>query len=333
MKRTIKLLGVALALAMTVTAVALAAASPGVKTGKATAIGNTTATLNADVNPNGAHTGYSFQYGPTVAYGLTTASRSAGSGTKFVAVSTAVSGLTPGTLYHYRVLALNGSGAATGTDHTFTTTGHPPASVATGPAVSVSTTSATATGSVNPEGQATTWVVQYGLTSYTVQTIAGPPLPAVTTAEPVSVVLSGLAPGKLFHYRIVATHGKTVSIGADQTFFTYPSYRRTPKLKTRTAPSRRTHKPYVFTTSGSVNGAFFVPQALRCTGVVTIRYYNGKHQVAFTVTQVEPNCGFSTPVSFRRLIGGGPTALRVAIRYRGNGYLKPVTVNDHVTLG
>ena len=129
MKRTIKLLGVALALAMTITAVALAAASPGVKTGKATAIGNTTATLNAQVNPNGAHTGYLFQYGPTVDYGLTTASRSAGSGTKFVAVSTAVSGLTPGTLYHYRVLALNGSGAATGTDHTFTTTGiRPPRS-------------------------------------------------------------------------------------------------------------------------------------------------------------------------------------------------------------
>ena len=51
-----------------------------------------------------------------------------------------------------------------GADRTFTTTGHPPAAVVTGAAVNVGKTVATPTGVINPEGAATTWVVQYGLT-------------------------------------------------------------------------------------------------------------------------------------------------------------------------
>ena len=48
---------------------------------------------------------------------------------------------------------------------------------------------------------------------------------------------------------------------------------------------------------------------------------------------VGPDCKFSTPVPFRRLIAGGSTALTVKIFYRGNGYLKSVSRTDHVTLG
>ncbi|MGI8506198.1 MAG: fibronectin type III domain-containing protein [Solirubrobacteraceae bacterium] len=334
MKRTARLMVAAVALATAITGVANAASSPTVATRAATNIGNTSATLQATINPNGNQTSYSFQYGPTSAYGDTTASHSVGHGTKSIAVALGVSGLTPGTTYHYRVVALNASGSASGVDRTFTTTGHPPASVVTGPPVNVTTTTATPTGSVNPEGAATTWVVQYGLTPYLSQTIAGAPLPAVSVSLPVSVPLTGLAPGKLFHYRIVATHGAVVSYGGDQTFFTYPSFRRMPKMSTRTSPSRASRTPYLFTTSGKLYGAaYFVPEPLRCTGVVAIRFYDGSRKVASGVAQVEPNCSFSTQVPFGRLIGHGPTALRVTVAFAGNGYLKPVDRTDHVTLG
>jgi hypothetical protein len=104
-------------------------------------------------------------------------------------------------------------------------------------------------------------------------------------------------------------------------------------VTTRTSPSRVTHKPYVFTTAGTLHGATFIPAALRCAGTVGIRYYDGRRQVAFALASVGPNCSFSTPVPFAKLIGHAPTALRVTIDFRGNGYLNAVDRTDHVTLG
>jgi hypothetical protein len=79
------------------------------------------ATLNGTVNPNGGATSYSFQYGKTTAYGSTTPSSSVGSGNSGRAVSASLSGLTPGTTYHYRVVATSSAGTSVGVDQTFTT--------------------------------------------------------------------------------------------------------------------------------------------------------------------------------------------------------------------
>jgi hypothetical protein len=62
-----------------------------------------------------------FQYGPTRKYGSETPLSPAGSGDGNVDVSQAVAGLQPLSTYHYRLLALSPSGAATGADRTFTT--------------------------------------------------------------------------------------------------------------------------------------------------------------------------------------------------------------------
>jgi hypothetical protein len=150
---------------------------------------------------------------------------------------------------------------------------------------------------------------------------------------PVSVLLAGLAPGKLYHYRIVATHPHSASDGNDVLVFTQPRFRRKPTMTTRTSPRNLTRKPYTFTTAGTLHGANFIPSALRCTGRVGIRYYAGKRQVAFVLVPVGSNCRFSTPVSFRRLINGRSTPLQVKIFYRGNGYLQSTEKTDHVTLG
>jgi phosphodiesterase/alkaline phosphatase D-like protein len=333
MKRISKLLAALAVIVVSITGVALAASSPNVRTGPATKVTNTTVVLGATVNPNGNTTDYVFNYGITDAYGVDTVAHSAGHGNKGVAVTQTVTGLTPGTIYHYRITALNKSGASLGADSTFTTTGHPPAAVATGSAVDVLKGGAIVTGSINPEGAPTTWTVEYGTTvDYGFQS-AQQVLSAVAVPLPVQVQLSGLAAATLFHYRIVASHGGVLSAGADQTFFTEPLIRPKPNLVAHTSPSQDKHSPYTFTTTGTVKGAGFIPVALRCTGNVGIRYYNGRRQLAYVVTPVTPTCTFSTPATFRRLFGHAPARLHVRVDFRGNGYVAPLVRTDHVKAG
>jgi hypothetical protein len=333
MKRTAGVLAALTVLAATITAVAFAASSPTVSTGSATKIGNNSATLNGTVNPNGNTTSYMFNYGLTSVYGTSTASHSIGKGTKSLPEKLTINGLTPGTTYHYQIEASNKAGIALGRDRTFKTHGFPPAAVVTGPAINVRRTIATITGSVNPEGTNTTWVVQYGLTTaYGFETF-GQVIAGVATPVPVSVQLVGLASATLFHYRVLAVHGSTLSPGADGTFFTEPLQRPKPRLATRTAPSRDRKKPYAFSTGGTLKGAGFIPASLRCVGTVALRYYAGHRQVAVVVAPVTSSCQFLAQHSFRRLFDHGPTPIRITIHFRGNGYLAPADSSAHVTEG
>ena len=92
------------------------------------------------------------------------------------AVSASLTGLASGTTYHYRVVATNSSGTGRGADGIFTTSSAPVA--VTGPATSVTPTSATLNGTVDPNGRETTWYFEYGTsTSYgskTAEKNAGP---------------------------------------------------------------------------------------------------------------------------------------------------------------
>jgi hypothetical protein len=97
------------------------APAPGVRTGRVTDVTRHSATLTGTVNPHGAPTTYRFRYGTSTMYGLHTAARSAGSLTTGESVSAVISGLKPGTTYHYVLVARSGGGTASGTDRTFTT--------------------------------------------------------------------------------------------------------------------------------------------------------------------------------------------------------------------
>jgi hypothetical protein len=85
------------------------------------------AMLAAQLNPLGRDTTYRFEFGPTPVYGTSvpTPDGDAGSGTADVALSALVEGLSPGTVYHYRVVAYNSLNApgtvVEGPDRTFTT--------------------------------------------------------------------------------------------------------------------------------------------------------------------------------------------------------------------
>jgi len=101
--------------------------APTAVTGAASPIKQTSATLNATVNPNGsAVSDCHFEYGLTPLYGTSVPCTSLpGSGGTPVAVSAVAEPLTAGTTYHFRVVATNAIGTAEGTDQTFTTLSAP----------------------------------------------------------------------------------------------------------------------------------------------------------------------------------------------------------------
>ena len=80
----------------------------------------TSASLNGVVNPQGQATSYEFQWGTSTAYGNTTAPAGA-SGSDPQSASSALTGLTPGTTYHYRLIANQAGASTNGQDRTFTT--------------------------------------------------------------------------------------------------------------------------------------------------------------------------------------------------------------------
>ena len=87
-------------------------------TGSASAISQRTARLNGTVNANGQDVDYYFEYGPTTQYGdisdvfSTTANQG---------IAIAVSALSPGTLYHFRLVVVTDTGTIDGNDRSFET--------------------------------------------------------------------------------------------------------------------------------------------------------------------------------------------------------------------
>jgi hypothetical protein len=88
----------------------------------ATNVTSGSAVLDATVNPQGASTACYFQYGLTAAYGSFSATNIFAAGTAAVDLIVPITGLMPGTLYHYCLVAANSCGSTTWQDVTFVTT-------------------------------------------------------------------------------------------------------------------------------------------------------------------------------------------------------------------
>jgi phosphodiesterase/alkaline phosphatase D-like protein len=139
--------------------------APTATTHAASAVTTTGATLNGTVNGNGNSSTVTFEYGLTTAYGTTvTADQSPVTGSTDTAVSTAISGLTDGITYHYRVAAVNAGGTTYGADMIFTA-GTPPPTATTSAASGIGTTSATFNGTVNANNASTVVTFEYGETT------------------------------------------------------------------------------------------------------------------------------------------------------------------------
>ncbi len=196
--------------------------TPEVETGGATAVKTTTAAIEGSVSPEGSATSYYFEYGTTTAYGtkIPLSPKAVGSGFTEVAVSQALTGLTQGTTYHYRLVATNAAGTENGFDQTFVTLKAPKAT--TYFAASVGQKTATLWGGVNPEGSATSYYFEYGpTTSYGTKVPVSPKEVGAGTGEvTVSEAVASLTPSTTYHFRLVATSVAATTIGVDRSFTT-----------------------------------------------------------------------------------------------------------------
>ncbi len=95
--------------------------APKATTGSIFELTSSSARASGAVVPGVNPTTFVVRYGLTPSYGSATAPASAGAGAAKVAVSAALTGLRPATLYHYRVVATNAFGASAGLDRTFVT--------------------------------------------------------------------------------------------------------------------------------------------------------------------------------------------------------------------
>ena len=198
---------------------------PEASTGVASGITDTAAILNGIVDPNGTSTSYYFEYGKTTTYDsrVPVPDGDAGSGDSDQDVSAAISGLSPSTEYHFRLVAESTAGTATGADKTFTTTPTPPAPEAiTGEAGSITPTGATLNGIVDPNGAATSYRFEYGATAAYGSQV---PVPDASAGDgfndqAVSAAISDLSPSTVYHYRLVANSAGGESTGSDNTFTT-----------------------------------------------------------------------------------------------------------------
>jgi hypothetical protein len=251
----------------------------------ATAVTGISASLNGTVNANGASTTVTFDYGLTTAYGTTVPGvPPTVSGSTATAVTAAIAGLTPNTLYHYRVNGVNGSGTTNGNDMSFTT-GPPPPTVVTTAATGIGLNTATVNGTVNANSGSTTVTFQYGLTIAYGSTVAGVPSPVGgTTVTNVSAALAGLLGNSTYHYRVVGVSAGGTSNGNDMTFTTAG-----PPIVVTTPAMNITH------TSATLNGtvtANYLSTTVRFNWGLTAAYGNS---ITATPTPVTGNT--STPVS------------------------------------
>ena len=215
------------------------AGSPVAVTNDAVSTGATTENIDGDVNPSTQSTTYAVQYdlqgstwctsgGQAGSPGHTTSSQALSfTDNSSHTVTVALSGLTSGNDYCAQLIATNSSGTSQGGFVSFSA-GAP--AVVTQAASSVSSTGATLNGTVNPEGNNTTYSFSWGPSSSTwcgTGGNAGSPANTTTstsvgatdtTTHAVSAALSGLTPGASYCFQLTATNSAGATSGSILSF-------------------------------------------------------------------------------------------------------------------
>ena len=179
-------------------------------------------------NGGGLKTAYCFKYGTTSSYGNTTTivSNDATSSDQSFVVEQEVTGLQPGTTYHYCLVVQNADGMVEGGDYSFTTEGTQSVvpTATTLSATNIETTSATLRGKFsNGGGQRSAYLFEYGTTINYGNTTSAVTEPATSSDQTftVSETIYGLQPNTTYYYRIRArTYDGQNAIGEDNTFTT-----------------------------------------------------------------------------------------------------------------
>lgn len=124
------------------------------------------------------------------------------------------------------------SGASAGPCSPSTPQYCPPPHVHTGPAKRVTSTSATLTGTVNPNGSATTCHFEYGRTKRYGSTTPAQHVGSGTKNEQVSATITGLTPNTVYHYQLVCTNLGGTGLGGDKKFKTHGLPKKPPAVRT-----------------------------------------------------------------------------------------------------
>ena len=197
---------------------------PTVTTMPATFVGTYGANLNGDVTPNGIPTSVYFEWGDrSDLLSNSNVPAAVGSGSTIVGNFARAEGLSPDSTYFFRIVAITTNNSATnktyGATLSFKTLSVKP-TVTTLGVTNTTATAATLQGTVNPNGNPTSFYFEYGATpSY------GSATPAQdagngSNSVSLSAALTGLTSGQVYYYRAVASNSFGVAYGTDQNFFT-----------------------------------------------------------------------------------------------------------------
>lgn len=193
---------------------------PTVSTGTATGTTISGTTLQGTLTSMGDYSPVYvyFQYGLTTGYGTNTVEQTKTAATGF---NQAISGLSAGTLYHFRAVVRYGiSSYVYGNDNSFTTTSYNSPTVTTGSAAGVTQTGAVIQGSVTSMGDYSPVYAyfQWGLTTGYEQSPTAEQTKTVTGGF--SASLSGLSASTTYYFRAVLRYGSNYVYGAQGTFTT-----------------------------------------------------------------------------------------------------------------
>lgn len=222
-------------------------------------ITKTSAKLEGSLDPDGYPTSWYFEWGKTAEYGqaiplppgtdLTTITPGSQD------VSIVLGDLEPGTEYHYRLVGVNEFGSTVGADEAFTTP--QPPSITSVNATNIAAQSADLIATINPNGFATNYYFEYGLTEFYGSRVPVPDgdLPAVSTVKEIVVPIDGLEE-KTYHFRLIAENEWGTTITEDQTFdFNVPGGCPNQIMRQRTGAAYTPDcRAYELVSSPSANG-------------------------------------------------------------------------------
>jgi uncharacterized repeat protein (TIGR01451 family) len=264
-------------------------ARPSINSFSSSGMTDTTASLAAAVTPNGVATTVFFEYGLTTGYGTSVPSQGIGNGNSPINVNANLSGLTPGTTYHYRVYATNSVGTTFGADATFDTSAPLP-QVTTTAASFVTTSTTSLNGTVNPNGLPTSVYFRWGTRSddlgnqTATQNMGSGSANIAFWGE-----LAGLLPDTTYFFQAVAVNGSNVVPGSVLSFHTLPVKPTVTTLATTNISVTNAVLPGTVNPNGSESIYFFEYGTNTSFGAATVVQSAGAGTNAVSVSSTLSN--------------------------------------------
>jgi hypothetical protein len=195
--------------------------APTVTVGAATEVSPTSARLGGSVDPESVSvTGCKIEYGLAASETFEREASCDPSAAEIPvdstahAISAVVSGLQPASRYRFRVTAANANGTTSSSQATFSTLGPPRISAVLARDAGQGSVSLQAT--VEPTGLDTSYRFEWGSTAAYGNSLPVGSILAGEASRQVSASISGLSPGSLYHYRLVATNAEASVSSPDQ---------------------------------------------------------------------------------------------------------------------